>query len=81
MPPPRSNAGNIAMRFSRACLVALLLAFGFAAVCTMGCANAHAASLDEAITHFTADDFDETIAGISQSPHRRRIFPRCVFPH
>jgi len=54
------------MRFSRACLVALLLAFGFAAVCTMGCANAHAASLDEAITHFTADDFDETIAGISE---------------
>ncbi len=54
------------MRFSRACLVALLLAFGFAAACTMGCASARAASLDEAITHFTADDFDETIAGINE---------------
>ena len=31
----------------------------------VGCASAHAASLDEAIAHFTADDFDETIAGIN----------------
>jgi urea transport system permease protein len=54
------------MRFSRACIVALLLAFGFATACTMGCATARAASLDEAITHFTADDFDETIAGINE---------------
>jgi urea transport system permease protein len=54
------------MRFSRACLVALLLAFGFAIGCTIGCASAHAASLDEAIAHFTADDFDETIAGINE---------------
>jgi urea transport system permease protein len=50
------------MRFSRACLVALLLAFGFA----LGCSTAHAASLDEALAHFTADDFDETIAGLNE---------------
>jgi urea transport system permease protein len=54
------------MRFCRACLVALLLAFSFAAAFTMGCASARAASLDDAVTHFTADDFDETIAGISE---------------
>ena len=48
------------MRYSRACLVALLLALSFA----LGCASAHAASLDEALAHFTADDFSETIAGI-----------------
>jgi urea transport system permease protein len=54
------------MRFSRACLVALLLAFGIAIGCTIGGASAHAASLDEAIAHFTADDFDETIAGINE---------------
>ena len=50
------------MRFGRACLVALALAFGFA----LGCVNAHAASLDDAIAHFTADDFDETLTGISE---------------
>ena len=61
MPPSRSQVpGIFAMRFSRACLVALLLAFGFA----LACASAHAASLDEALAHFTADDFDETDAGI-----------------
>ncbi len=49
------------MRFGRACLVALVLAFGFA----LGCTHAHAASLDDAITHFTADDFDETITGVN----------------
>ncbi len=48
------------MRFSRACLVALLLAFSLA----LGCATAHAASLDEALAHFTADDFSETITGM-----------------
>ena len=48
------------MRFSRACLVAVLLAFSFA----LGCASAHATSLDEALAHFTADDFSETITGI-----------------
>ena len=31
----------------------------------MGCANADAASLDEAIAHFTADDFDETLTGVT----------------
>jgi urea transport system permease protein len=50
------------MRFSRACLVALLLAFGF----VLGCATARAATLDEALAHFTADDFSETIAGINE---------------
>ena len=49
------------MQFSRACLVALFLAFSFVA----GCLSAHAAALDEAIAHFTADDFSETIAGIN----------------
>ena len=48
------------MRYSRACLVALLLALSF----ILGCAWAHAASLDEALAHFTADDFSETSAGI-----------------
>ena len=52
--------GNLAMRFSRACLVAVLLAFSFA----LGCTGAHAAGLDEALAHFTADDFGETITGI-----------------
>jgi urea transport system permease protein len=60
LPPPRIGAGNLAMRYSRACLVALLLALSF----VLGCASAHAASLDEALAHFTADDFSETSAGI-----------------
>ena len=47
------------MRFSRACLVALLFAF---ASC---CASARAASLSEALAHFTADDFSETSDGIN----------------
>ena len=50
------------MLFSRACLVAVLLAFSFA----LGCATAHATSLDEALAHFTADDFSETITGIQE---------------
>jgi urea transport system permease protein len=50
------------MCFSRACLVALLLAFGF----VLGFAAAHAATLDEALAHFTADDFSETIVGINE---------------
>jgi urea transport system permease protein len=54
------------MRFSRACLFAVLLTFGLAAGLALGCARADAASLDDAIAHFTADDFDETITGISQ---------------
>ena len=60
VPPPRIGAGNLAMRYSRACLVALLLGLSF----VLGCASAHAASLDEALAHFTADDFSETSAGI-----------------
>ncbi len=50
------------MRIGRACLVALALAFGL----VLGCANAHAAPIDDALAHFTADDFDETLAGIQQ---------------
>ena len=50
------------MRFSRACLVALLLGFGVA----LCCATARAASLSEALAHFTADDFSETSAGINE---------------
>ena len=50
------------MRLSRACLVALLLALCFA----LGCAAAHAASLEDALAHFTADDFSETITGINE---------------
>jgi urea transport system permease protein len=50
------------MRFSRACLVALLLAFGV----MLGCMTAHAASLDDALAHFTTDDFSETITGIKE---------------
>ena len=48
------------MRFCRAGLVALLFALG-AVLCFTA---AHATSLDEALTHFTADDFSETATGI-----------------
>src|SRR5271163_3963152 len=50
------------MRFCRAGLVALLFALS-AILCFTA---AHAASLDEALTHFTADDFSETITGIKE---------------
>ena len=49
------------MRFGRACLVVLLLAFGL----VLGGTDAHAATLDEALAHFTAGDYDETDAGIA----------------
>ena len=49
------------MRLSRACLVALLLALGL----TLGCATARAAGLDQALAHFTTDDFSDTTDGIS----------------
>jgi urea transport system permease protein len=55
-----------AMRIGRACLVALALAFGLVMAGALGCANAHAAPLDDALTHFTTDDFDETLAGIKE---------------
>ncbi len=62
MPPSRNiKAGNLAMRISRACLVALLLALSCLLI---GRAAAYAASLDETLTHFTADDFSETSTGI-----------------
>jgi urea transport system permease protein len=50
------------MRVCRACLVALLLAFSSA----LGFTAAHAASLDEALAHFTADDFEQTEIGINE---------------
>jgi urea transport system permease protein len=56
------KAGNLAMRASRACLVALLLALSFLA---LGQAAAYAASLEEALPYFTADDFSETATGIN----------------
>src|SRR5579862_6242634 len=48
------------MRLCRACLAALLLAFGLVLACT----NAHAASLDDALAKFTTDDFSDTNDGI-----------------
>jgi urea transport system permease protein len=54
------------MRSSRACLFAVSLIVALVAGLALGCVVAHAAALDDAITHFTADDFDETITGISQ---------------
>ena len=53
------------MRVGRACLVALTLAFGFAMAGVLGCGDAHAGSLDDALTHFTAGDFDETLTGVN----------------
>ena len=48
------------MVFGRALLVALALAFGF-----MPGQAARAALLNDAVTHFTADDFDETLTGVN----------------
>ncbi len=50
------------MHLSRACLVALLLALSV----LLGYGTAYAESLDEALAHFTADDFSETITGIKE---------------
>jgi urea transport system permease protein len=58
----RFKSGGLAMRLGRACLVALLFVFGLA----LGCARAHAESFDDALAHFTADDFDETITGLAE---------------
>jgi len=49
------------MRFGRACLVALLLAFALA----FGPTSVHAETLDEALAHFTAGDYSETIDGVN----------------
>jgi urea transport system permease protein len=49
------------MGVSRTCLVALFLVFAFG-LCN---ATAHTASLDDALSRFTADDFDETSKGIN----------------
>jgi urea transport system permease protein len=48
------------MRFCRAGLAALV----FALTAILSCTIVHAASLDEALAHFTADDFSETADGI-----------------
>jgi len=50
------------MRFCRACLFALLLTFGLALSATA----VRAADLAEALSHFTADDFSETLTGIRE---------------
>jgi len=50
------------MRFGRVCLAALILAFGFC----VGVTAARAASLEDALTSFTADDFDQTETGINE---------------
>jgi len=49
------------MHFSRVCFVAILLALGLA----LTAARAQAASLEDALAHFTAGDFEETEAGIA----------------
>ena len=54
------------MRFSRACLFALSMLAAAVAGLASGCGAAHAAAIDDAIAHFAADDFDETLTGISQ---------------
>jgi len=69
-PEPRSvstgtdqaSVREFAMRLCRACFVVLLLVFAFAS----SHGTAHAESFDEALAHFTADDFDETITGINE---------------
>jgi urea transport system permease protein len=50
------------MRFSRTCLVALILALCSA----LGWGTARAASVADAIAHFTTDDFSETLTGIRE---------------
>ncbi len=50
------------MRLCRACIVVLLFVFAFAS----SYGTAHAESFDEALTHFTAGDYDETDTGIAQ---------------
>ncbi len=57
------------MRFSRACLVALLLAFCSA----LGLRNRARRKPDDALAHFTADDFSETVTGIREVAAQRQI--------
>jgi urea transport system permease protein len=63
MSPSRINLppGPNTMRFCRAGLVALLFV---ALSAILSFTVAHAANLDEALAHFTADDFSETATGI-----------------
>jgi urea transport system permease protein len=70
------------MRFGRACLVALLLAFAFA----FGPTSAHAENLDEALAHFTAGDYSETSDGInavasSGSPRAQLVLQALASGH
>ena len=53
------------MRFGRAWLAAPLLALVLALSLCLGQSSARAATLDEALASFTADDFDQTDAGIN----------------
>jgi urea transport system permease protein len=50
------------MGVSRACLVALLFVLAFG----LGNVTARAATIDDALSRFTADDFDETSKGINE---------------
>jgi urea transport system permease protein len=60
---PAFRSGKLLeMRFGCVCLLILLLGFGLC----FGYSAAHAASLDEALTHFAADDFDQTEIGINE---------------
>jgi urea transport system permease protein len=52
------------MRFGRACLAGLLLVLVTALALCLGHTSVRAATLDDALTAFTADDFDQTDAGI-----------------
>jgi len=54
------------MRFGRALLVALALAYGCIFGCTLGGVSAHAQTFDSAVSHFTAGDFDETLTGVKE---------------
>jgi urea transport system permease protein len=54
------------MAVARALLVALAFACALVCALVLGRGVANAAPLDQAIAHFTADDFDETLAGVNE---------------
>src|SRR5262249_40339875 len=59
--PSRVGLPGSAMWFRRACLAALMLAFGL----VLAGASAHAAAIDDALTKFTTDDFSDSNDGIA----------------
>jgi urea transport system permease protein len=58
--------GLFEMAVARALLVALAFACALVWGLVLSQATAAAAPLDDAVAHFTADDFDETIAGVKE---------------